>query len=129
MSDLTVRYGSWQDSWLDLLVGKSIVAADTEAGTLELSDGTVLEFDRDNGDCCSYIDLTVLRATNNIITAATLEDNEEDTGYVGEYSAWLQVITDEGPLKVAEAEGNATNGYYLHGFALGVTVHLGGESE
>ncbi len=118
------KFNQYDDgtSWLeDVLVGKSVVAATTDM--LLLSDGTRLQFDTTDSDCCSYIDLTSLSTTNNIITAAEFRDNEDETGREGAYKAWLHVITEAGELNIAEADGDASNGYYLHGFALGVTVH------
>lgn len=106
-----------------MLVGRSIVEASTEDAILVLDNGTRLEFDRSNSDCCSYIDLTCLRATNSIITDAKFQSKYED-GYEGEgaYKTRLHVLTEAGPVDVAEAEGNASNGYYLSGFALDVRV-------
>ena len=110
------------DRLLDVLVGKSVVSADVETGTLVLSDGTRVEFDLTVNDCCSWVDLAALRTTPNVITAATLEDDEDETGGEGPYRAWLRVVTEAGELNIAEADGDATNGYYLHGFALGVRI-------
>lgn len=109
--------------WDDALVGRSIVDADTEKARLTLDNGAVIEFDRENSDCCSYVELTCLRATNNVITKVEIKDNEDETGGEGEYKAWMQVLTDSGEvIKIAEMDGNASNGYYLHGFALGVRL-------
>lgn len=105
---------------LDHLIGKSITAATED--TLALSDGTRLRFDREESDCCSWIQLSSLSTTDSIITAAEFRDNEDETGGEGAYKAWLHVVTEAGELNIAEAEGDASNGYYLHGFALGVTV-------
>lgn len=102
------------------LIGKCVVNATLD--TLTLSDGTRLRFERENSDCCSWIGLRSLSTTNNVITAAEFRDNEDETGGEGEYSAWLHVVTEAGELNIAEADGNASNGYYLHGFALDVTV-------
>lgn len=104
------------------LVGRSITSANMELGALTLSDGTILIFDNYNEECCSSIELAALNTTENVITAATFGDNEEQTGGEGPYRAWLHVVTEAGELNVAEANGDASNGYYLHGFALGVTV-------
>lgn len=106
-------------SALDALVGKSVISADKTTGLMLLSDGTRLRFDTSNQDCCSYINLTKLRTTDSVITAARVED--DDRG-VGPYRAWVHVVTEAGELNIAEAEGDASNGYYLHGFALDVTV-------
>ena len=105
---------------LDHLIGKSVVNATED--TLTLSDGTRLLFDTENSDCCSYIELRNLSTTDNVITAAEFRNNEEETGGEGPYRAWLNVVTEAGELRIAEAKGDASNGYYLHGFALGVTV-------
>ena len=106
---------------LDMLIGKSVVSANMETGTLVLSDGTRIQFDLEVNDCCSWLNLTVLRMTPNIITAATLEDDQDQMGE-GPYRAWLRVLTEAGDLNIAEADGDATTGYYLHGFALGVRI-------
>jgi hypothetical protein len=105
---------------LDHLIGKSVTGATED--TLTLSDGTRLQFERETSDCCSWQNLFSLSTTTNVITAAEFRDNEDETGGEGEYRAWLHVITEAGELNIAEAEGNASNGYYLHGFALAVTV-------
>jgi hypothetical protein len=116
-----IAYVSDVQDWDDVLVGRSIVSASTEEGLLVLDDGAVLKFDKENSDCCSWVELSVLRATNNIITKVEVKDNEDETGGEGAYKAWMTVLTEAGPINVAEMEGNASNGYYLHGFALGVS--------
>lgn len=118
---MTVTKHSYYDGndWVGVLVGKSIVAANMTTGTLSLSDGTVLEFDKENSDCCSWIELAALATTANIITAAKVETTDDDEG---PYTAWVHVVTEAGELRVVEANADASNGYYLHGFALGVKV-------
>jgi len=106
------------DKLSEYLIGKSVVSADDER--LTLSDGIRLRFDTSNSDCCSGIDLSHLWPCENIITAVEVCDNETDGQ--GPYSAWIQVVTDAGIKRIAEAEGDASNGYYLHGFALSVTI-------
>jgi hypothetical protein len=108
---------------LDHLIGKTVVNATVD--TLTLSDGTRLRFDREASDCCSWLELRSLSTTDNVITGAEFRDNETD--YEGAYRAWLHVVTEAGELNIAEAEGDAGNGYYLHGFALGVTVLPAGQ--
>lgn len=109
--------------WDELLVGHAIVSADTERGRLTLDNGFVLKFEKENADCCSWVELSCLRATNNIITKVEVKDTEDETGGEGSYEAWMQVVTDSGEVvKIAEMVGDASNGYYLHGFALGVRV-------
>jgi hypothetical protein len=111
-----------------LLVGKSVTAADFEAGTLALSDGTVLAFDRSNSECCSWIQLTELATCDNVITSVgeECEDIQSDDDDYGNapYRAWIYVVTTADEIvRIAEAEGEAGNGgYYLSGFALDVTV-------
>lgn len=107
------------ENYLDHLVGKSIVSADATTGEMLLSDGSKLIFDTSNSDCCSYIALQDLRTTDAMILSA--EEGDDDTGE-GAYSAWVHVVTEAGELNIAEAEGDASNGYYLHGFALNVRV-------
>jgi hypothetical protein len=110
------------EGWLKYLLGKSVTFASLEAGVLVLSDGTRLVFDKENWSCCSQVDLTGLATTANVITAAELQDDEDEADPVGEYRAWVHVVTEAGELNLAEADGDASNGCYLHGFALGVTV-------
>ena len=107
---------------VDVFVGKSVVRASMEDGTLELSDGTVVEVSKENDDCCSWIELVGLSTTDHIITHAEYGDDEDETGGEGGYKAWIRVITEAGELNIAEADGDASNGYYLHGFALGLRV-------
>lgn len=110
----------------ELLVGRRIVEATTDS--LILDDGTRLTFETSTSECCSSIDLVSLRdAAAALITNAKVLDNEEETGGEGGYRAWIHVITDAGEFTVAEADGDASNGYYLHGFALNVTVSRPGE--
>jgi len=104
------------------LVGQTVVAA--ELGVLSLSDGTRLVIDKENSDCCSWIELTGVNPTEGLITSVKV-DNTDD--YEGEYKAWISVVTEAGELNIAEADADATNGYYLHGFALDVTVYAPGE--
>lgn len=110
---------------LDHLIGKTVVNATVD--TLTLSDGTRLRFDREESNCCSWIELRSLSTMGNVTTGAEFRDNEDETDGEGAYRAWLHVVTEAGELNIAEAEGNTGNGYYLHGFALGVTVLPAGQ--
>lgn len=105
--------------WDEVLVGHKIVESDFEAGTITLDDGKVIKVQKNNDDCCSWVELTALRTTDHIITAVKVENTDDDEG---EYKAWMQVITEGGPINVMEMDGNASNGYYLHGFALPVEL-------
>jgi len=107
--------------YLEHLVGKSVISADVDTGEMILSDGSKLIFDKDNDSCCSYIELTKLQTTDAMILSATEQDDEDEDGE-GPYKARVHVVTEAGELNLAEADGNAANGYYLHGFALGVEV-------
>jgi hypothetical protein len=111
---------------IDHLIGNAVINATED--TLTLSDGTRLRFDREASDCCTWMELRSLSTTDNVITAAEFRDNEDETDGEGAYRAWLHVVTEAGELSIAEAEGDAGNGCYLHGFALGVTV-LPAEAE
>lgn len=114
------------------LIGKSIISANSEAATMTLSNGTILKFEQSASDCCSYFELSCLRGTdNNIITEVS--EVETYTGYdwddtpregEGPYTAKIQVLTESGIVDIAEGEGDASNGYYLHGFALRAEVFL-----
>jgi len=107
--------------YLQHLVGKSVISADKTTGEMLLSDGSKLIFDRENSDCCSYIELSRMRTTDAMILSAEERDDEGDDGE-GDYNAWVHVVTEAGELNLVEAEGDASNGYYLHGFALNVKV-------
>jgi hypothetical protein len=106
-------------NYLEHLVGKSIISADPATGEMILSDGSKLFFDTYNSDCCSWIELTDLKTTDAMILSAEEQDTDEGEGG---YSAWVHVVTEAGDLNIAEADADASSGYYLHGFALGVKV-------
>jgi hypothetical protein len=115
MNNLPDWYG--HDAAVDALVGHRVVSVTDDTATLD--NGTRIRFQKENSDCCSYVELRQLHAVDHIITAARFEDNS--TGMNG-YEAWLTVVTESGSCRIAEAEGDATSGYYLDGFALQVTV-------
>jgi hypothetical protein len=74
-------------------------------------------------------ELKALASSTSIVTAAKFRDTEQmgTYGELGSYSATITVITEAGELNLANAEGDASNGYYLHGFALDITVSPPGE--
>lgn len=118
-----IKIPSWdREEILRLLVGRRVVSANTKNATLELDNGVKIVFEREADDCCSWVELSKLATCDNVITKAEFGDNEDETGGEGPYHAYLYVVTEAGEFNVAEAEGNASNGYYLHGFALGATV-------
>jgi hypothetical protein len=104
------------EDWTKALIGHSIPFV-TE-NSLVLDDGTRIEF-TDNYDCCSWADLNKLRTCDNVITDVRIED--DDSGE-GSYSAWVYAVTDKGGVEIVNQDSNASNGYYLHGFALKVRV-------
>lgn len=108
----------------DALVGRSITSADVNTGMLTLSDGSRVVIDTSNSECCSWLDLKALATTENIITAVEIGDDEDNpnAGPYSAYKAWIKGVTAAGVLNIAEAEGDYSNGYYLHGFALDVEV-------
>jgi hypothetical protein len=112
-----------QPEWTQHLLGKSVVNAElTQAGgELTLSDGSKLRF-QDDSDCCSWIEVTKVATTDNIITHAEVVDTDEDEGG---YEAKLVVLTEAGEVNLVEADASAGTGYYLHGFALGVSIDKG----
>lgn len=113
---------------IDELIGHRVVEASMEDGTLTLDNGVRLEFQKNVADCCSWVKLTALATTDNVITDARFRDDEQtEPGppYFNSYRAWLHVITESGEInevRIAEAEGHVGNGYYLHGFGLDVRV-------
>lgn len=115
----------------EALVGHKVISAsiDNTVGTLGLDNGTTLLIDAYTYDCCSWQELTTLTTVNNVITAVRVEDNEYLTGDEGPYKAWVTVVTEADEYRLAEADADASNGYYLHGWCLNVTVTKGGESD
>lgn len=105
--------------WVQELIGTRIVSSDLEKGTMVLDNGTVLSIATSNSSCCTWIELTDLIESSGLITNAKLDDDDKGDG---EYKAWVHIITEAGINIAIEAEGNAGNGYYLHGFALDVIV-------
>lgn len=120
---MSIKQFYWADDVLEHLVGQSVVEASMEDATLVLSNGVRITFNREEHDCCSSVSLRSLHTTDNIITAAELRDTEDETGGEGPYEAWLYVVTADGKAaSIAEVDGDASNGYYLHGFGLGGTI-------
>lgn len=106
------------------LEGHAVVRASAEDGELELDDGTVIQFDRSESSCCAWFELDSLNVLPNVITKVDITeqyaDGEEGRG---PYKAQISVITEPGEFKyLAEGTGDATNGYYLNGFCLGLTI-------
>ena len=112
------------DDLSPVLAGRYVTKVDGD--TLTLDDGTVLEFEGNEGCCCGSGDywLTELfqRGTPNArIMSAEVEttqlgdDEYDDTRYT------LFVIVDDERLPLAEVEGNDGNGYYGSGFHVTVT--------
>ncbi len=110
-----------RETFAEHMVGKSIVRVEPDTGEMWLSDGTTLVFDKFNDECCTSIELVDMLAVPHMIMAAGVGDDE--TAGMGEYKAWVWVLTQAGQFRVVEADGDAGNGYYLHGFALGVRVY------
>lgn len=106
-----------------ILVGRKIVDTNVRAGTLTLDDGTVVEFETEITDCCSYLSLTDLHTTTSIITAAGIKDDEDEDSLDSRYNAWVYAITDGGEKAIVEAEGDAMSGYYIHGFELKARIY------
>lgn len=105
---------------IDALVGTNIIS--TTEDTLVLSNGTHLKFDKFNSSCCTSIELVNLSSSGGKILSAGIKDNEDETEGEGAYKTWIWVLTEAGELNVVEADGDAGNGYYLHGFALDVDI-------
>lgn len=108
-----------------VLEGHAVVRASTEDGELELDDGTVIKFDLSESSCCAWFELGSLNVLPNVITKVDITEQYEDTRQsgVGPYKAQISVITEPGEFKyLAEGYGDATSGYYLNGFCLGLTI-------
>ena len=127
MTATTTVYGPKNKNWIRLLEGRRI--ADATETRLTLDDGTTLDFSQEEDDCCSWVVLKHLASTDAIITRA--EEVIENSDAVYEAGAFgkrvstrvfIHVVTAAGELNVAEAEFCPGNGFYLHGFALEVTV-------
>jgi hypothetical protein len=120
----TTRIFFNEDDLSAVLVGHQIVDAYREQGFgwLKLDDGTLIQIDEDQSDCCSYSDLTKITTTDNLITAVSLvDDDDPESGY--RERARIQVVTESGIVDVAECITDPSSGYYLHGWSLGITVH------
>lgn len=107
------------DNTLDSLIGTEVVdyALDETYAYITLSDGRELRIERENSDCCSWIELVQINAHPGIITAASYENTPDDSGA---YEAWIYVVTEDSAYRLVEASADASSGYYLHGFALHV---------
>lgn len=104
------------------LIGRKITHTDPDTGRLTLDNGTIVEIDTRADDCCSYLQLAELHTTEHAITNVWTTDDEHITGGDSPYTAWIYVLTDGGEKAIAEAHGDATSGFYLHGFALNAHV-------
>ena len=122
---------------LDRLIGTKIVRVDDTKhcvpsgnGTsgyerwVHLSDGTVLGVEIGARECCSYLELKELSTVDNVIMSWRKESHyHEGTHGKGPYTSQIVVVTKDGQTSaIARAEGDASNGYYLTGWALDVRV-------
>lgn len=130
------------NSELDRLIGTRIVQVDdtehsipSDYGSsgyerwMHLSDGTVLGVETGADDCCSYLDLKELVTTDHIITSWREESHYPSPDWAGAseasgpYTSQIIVVTEDGQTSaIARADGDASNGYYLTGWALDVRV-------
>ena len=113
------------DDLSPVLAGRYVTKVDGE--TLILDDGTVLEFEGNEGCICGSgtYDLTELfqrgTPTARIMSAdVTTRLTDEDDEY-SDVIYTLFVIVDDERLPLAEFEGNDGNGYYGSGFNITVT--------
>ena len=104
----------------DVFIGRRIVKAEDNIVTLD--NGVMVEFDTEESCCCSTIDLSKLCTVEHVITDVVYSDTEDQTGGEGPYTAWMKGVTEAGEFIIAEADGDASNGYYLHGFTLGFKI-------
>jgi hypothetical protein len=106
---------------LDGLIGTEVIGSEWQKYyvILSLKDGRKLRIERTADDCCSWIELRNVNTRPGIITDAKFENTDDDEGL---YTAWIHVVTEDGAYRLAEADADASSGYYLHGFALSVTL-------
>lgn len=117
--------------WSDLLVGRRVVSSDMNydnlgAPVLVLDDGTRIEIEPGDSDCCSWVSLDSLATTDHVITAAEYISGEaiktDDGEEIGDYSFRIHVLTEGGEADIINGTGDTTSGYYLSGFDLDVNV-------
>lgn len=96
------------------LIGKRIVSIAGE--TMQLDDGTVLEF-KDTRGCCAWFTAQLHEGnlTDNAITAIETEELDDD-GAPEHYN--LHILAADQRVAAVEIEGDATSGYYCHSINL-----------
>lgn len=107
------------------LVGRKIVAIDTEHDRFTLDNGVVLEAEGNEGcgGCSSGNFSAIVKGDaiiDNIITAVTVEDREVEGERYPEDHYSLFVFYGEEKVSLVEADGDWGNGYYGGGFSLRV---------
>lgn len=128
---LTYWHNDFETGLAEHLVGHKIVGTHRKEngnGWLMLDNGVQLEVSGSEYDCCSSCRLTGLAQTDNIITAVKVGHADEVIPQDGwndtVQRCYIQVITDGGPINIVTADTDPSNGYYLNGYSLDVTVHF-----
>ena len=104
----------------ELLIGHSITKVNGK--TLELDNGTQLEFIGNEGCCCGAgcYDITELNECKNVITNVEFE-NEENNSCWGElYSYKIFVYAENKRIKLLQCDGDDGNGYYGTGYHINI---------
>ncbi|RYN12839.1 hypothetical protein PG2022B_0937 [Bifidobacterium animalis subsp. animalis] len=105
------------DTVAEQLIGHRIIRVDDN--TVELDDGTVLEF-KGASDCCAWFDVRVHGGAcpDNVITAVTVSYADNPRA-AEEYD--LHVLSDATEIAAIHVEGDPPSGYYCKSFTLRVS--------
>lgn len=106
----------------DLLIGHSIVKVNEN--TLELDNGTQLEFIGNNGCCCGAgeYDITELNECKNVITNVEFEDEADNSGWGDAHSYKIFVYAENKKIKLLQCDGDDGNGYYGTGYHINIKL-------
>ena len=106
----------------DLLIGHSIVKVNEN--TLELDNGTQLEFIGNDGCCCGAgeYDITELNECKNVITNVEFEDEANNSGWGDAHSYKIFVYAENKKIKLLQCDGDDGNGYYGTGYHINIKL-------
>lgn len=105
-----------------LFVGRSIVSADQESGTLVLDNGVKVKVVPNEGSCCESGDyfLTNMEKFENVITSAKVKIIEDSKSEKKTYKLSVYGAGVKNHKAVAIVTGDDGSGYYGTGFVLEV---------
>lgn len=101
------------------LIGKTIVAIDTDTNKITLNDGTILTL-ADASSCCAWFEASIRKGnlTDNAITAVEVTYDEEPEEF-SSYSSWtIHVLAENKKICDIDICGDETSGYYCHSINL-----------